>query len=127
MSFVRGSNSALSSSNFFFSSSSSISNPYFVVDFNFFPSNSFNCCTAYSSMGSTMYKTSRPFFLSASKKGDEDTAAQHTHRWGRPCIKPLGPSSSALLRREMKTQLQYSPRLCNICHSAPLSCDQHIL
>merc|ERR1719240_854936 len=75
MSFVRGSNSALSSSNFFFSSSSSISNPSFVVDFNFFPSNSFNCCTAYSSMGSTMYRTSKPFFLSDSKKGDEETAA----------------------------------------------------
>merc|ERR1712137_1326838 len=36
MSFVSGSNSALSSSNFFFPSSSSISSPSFVVDFNFF-------------------------------------------------------------------------------------------
>merc|ERR1719407_88078 len=62
MSFVRGSNSAFSSSNFFFSSSSSISRPSFVVLFNFLPSNSFSCCTAYSSTGSTMYKTSRPFF-----------------------------------------------------------------
>merc|ERR1719488_445987 len=54
MSFVRGSNSAFSSSSFFFSSSSSMSKPSLVVDFNFLPSNSFNCCTAYSSMGSTM-------------------------------------------------------------------------
>merc|ERR1719456_649578 len=53
MSLVRGSNSALSSSSFFFSSSSSMSSPSFVVDFNFFPSNSLSCCTAYSSMGST--------------------------------------------------------------------------
>merc|ERR1712039_748203 len=56
MSFVSGSNSAFNSSIFFFSSSSSKSNPSFVVDFNFLPSNSFNCCTQYSSMGSTMYK-----------------------------------------------------------------------
>merc|ERR1712137_1230321 len=74
MSFVRGSNSAFSSSNFFFSSSSSMSNPSLVVDFNFFPSNSFNCWTAYSSTGSVMYITSSPFFLKFSKKGDEDTA-----------------------------------------------------
>merc|ERR1711997_1071118 len=53
MSLVRGSNSALSSSSFFFSSSSAMSRPSFVVDFSFFPSNSFSCCTAYSSMGST--------------------------------------------------------------------------
>merc|ERR1719336_3258731 len=63
MSFVKGSNSAFSSSSFFFSSSSSISRPSLVVDFSFFPSNSFNCCTAYSSIGSTMYNTSIPFFL----------------------------------------------------------------
>merc|ERR1719469_535608 len=43
MSFVKGSNSALSSSNFFFSSSSSKSKPSFVVDFNFLPSNSLSC------------------------------------------------------------------------------------
>merc|ERR1712137_298720 len=36
MSFVRGSNSAFSSSIFFFSSSSSMSKPSFVTDFNFF-------------------------------------------------------------------------------------------
>merc|ERR1711957_814710 len=42
--------------------------------FNFLPSNSFNCCTAYSSTGSTMYKTSKPFLRRVSKKGDEDTA-----------------------------------------------------
>merc|ERR1711865_191453 len=75
MSFVRGSNSAFNSSSFFFSSSSSRSRPSLVVDFNFFPSNSFNCWTAYSSMGSTMYKTSNPFFRKVSRKGLEDTAA----------------------------------------------------
>merc|ERR1712086_575218 len=75
MSFVNGSNSAFCSSNFFFSSSSSMSRPSLVVDFNFFPSNSFNCCTAYSSTGSTIYNTSKPFLRKFSKKGDEDTAA----------------------------------------------------
>merc|ERR1719447_1255741 len=75
MSFVRGSNSALSSSNFFFSSSSSISRPSLVVDFNFLPSNSLSCCTQYSSTGSTMYITSSPFFRRVSKNGDEETAA----------------------------------------------------
>merc|ERR1712045_36970 len=72
---VSGSNSDFNSSSFFFSSSSSISRPSLVVDFNFLPSNSFNCWTAYSSIGSTMYMTSRPFLRKASKKGDEDTAA----------------------------------------------------
>merc|ERR1719245_723047 len=72
---VKGSNSAFNSSSFFFSSSSSISRPSLVVDFNFLPSNSFNCWTAYSSMGSTMYRTSKPFFLKASRKGEEETAA----------------------------------------------------
>merc|ERR1711979_128570 len=75
ISLVGGSNSAFNSSIFFFSSSSSISRPSLVVDFNFLPSNSFNCCTAYSSIGSTMYKTSRPFFRNVSRKGDEETAA----------------------------------------------------
>merc|ERR1711967_95708 len=75
MSLVRGSNSALSSSNFFFSSSSSMSKPSLVVDFNFLPSNSLSCCTAYSSIGSHMYNTSRPFLRRVSKKGDDDTAA----------------------------------------------------
>merc|ERR1711913_150663 len=75
ISLVRGSNSAFSSSNFFLSSSSSMSKPSLVVDFNFFPSNSLSCCTAYSSMGSVMYSTSRPFFLRVSKKGEDDTAA----------------------------------------------------
>merc|ERR1719499_1935385 len=75
MSFVSGSNSALSSSSFFFSSSSSRSKPSFVVLFSFLPSNSFSCCTQYSSMGSTMYRTSRPFLRRVSRKGDDDTAA----------------------------------------------------
>merc|ERR1711972_580922 len=72
MSLVSGSNSDFSSSIFFFSSSSSMSGPSFVVDFSFLPSNSFSCCTEYSSMGSTMYKTSRPFFRKLSRNGDED-------------------------------------------------------
>merc|ERR1712146_250863 len=75
MSLVSGSNSALSSSSFFLSSSSSMSRPSFVVDFNFLPSNSFSCCTAYSSTGSTIYKTSRPFFRRFSRNGDDDTCA----------------------------------------------------
>merc|ERR1711976_80031 len=75
ISFVSGSNSAFNSSSFFFSSSSSRSRPSFVVDFSFFPSNSFSCCTQYSSIGSTMYNTSRPLFRSDSRKGEEDTVA----------------------------------------------------
>merc|ERR1712151_359248 len=75
MSLVKGSNSAFISSMRFFSSSSSISRPSLVVDFNFFPSNSLSCCTAYSSIGSTMYKTSIPFFRRDSRNGDEETAA----------------------------------------------------
>merc|ERR1719198_2573125 len=47
----------------------------FVVDFSFLPSNSFSCCTAYSSTGSTMYNTSRPFFRRFSRNGDDDTWA----------------------------------------------------
>merc|ERR1719502_557700 len=50
MSLLSGSNSAFNSSNFFFSSSSSMSKPSFVTDFNFLPSNSFSCWTAYSSI-----------------------------------------------------------------------------
>merc|ERR1712028_102335 len=61
MSLLRGSNSAFSSSNFFFSSS--MSKPSLVIDLSFFPSNSFSCCTAYSSTGSTMYSTSKPFLV----------------------------------------------------------------
>merc|ERR1719235_3020792 len=72
MSLLKGSNSALSSSSFFLSSSSSMSRPSFVVDFSFLPSNSFSCCTAYSSTGSTMYRTSRPFFRRFSRNGDDD-------------------------------------------------------
>merc|ERR1719158_1807992 len=75
ISLVNGSNSAFCSSNFFFSSSSSMSKPSLVVDLSFFPSNSFNCWTAYSSTGSTMYKTSKPFLRKFSRNGDEDTAA----------------------------------------------------
>merc|ERR1712211_67548 len=72
--FVNGSNSAFNSSSFFFSSSSSIYKPSLVVDLSFLPSNSFNCCTAYSSTGSTMYNTSKPFLRRVSKNGEEGTA-----------------------------------------------------
>mmetsp|Transcript_76115 Transcript_76115/g.214373 ORF Transcript_76115/g.214373 Transcript_76115/m.214373 type:complete len:205 (-) Transcript_76115:326-940(-) len=75
MSLVSGSNSALNSSNFFFSSSSSMSKPSLVVDLSFLPSNSLSCWTQYSSTGSTMYITSKPFLRRVSKKGDDDTAA----------------------------------------------------
>mmetsp|Transcript_98056 Transcript_98056/g.253589 ORF Transcript_98056/g.253589 Transcript_98056/m.253589 type:complete len:205 (-) Transcript_98056:1491-2105(-) len=75
ISLVSGSNSAFISSSFFFSSSSSMSRPSFVVDFSFLPSNSFSCCTQYSSTGSTMYRTSRPFLRIVSRNGDEDTWA----------------------------------------------------
>merc|ERR1711862_765749 len=79
ISFVKGSNSAFISSIFFFSSSSSMSRPSLVVDFSFLPSNSFNCCTPYSSMGSTMYNTSSPFLRKLPKKGEE-TQQQHFHQ-----------------------------------------------
>merc|ERR1712063_159027 len=75
ISLVRGSNSAFCSSNFFFSSSSSMASPSFGVDLSFLPSNSYNCCTAYSSTGSTMYKPSKPFLRKFSKNGDDETAA----------------------------------------------------
>merc|ERR1712226_1739979 len=67
---VSGSNSAFNSSSFFFSSSSSMSKPSLVVDFNFLPSNSFSCCTVYSSIGSTKYSTSKPFLRKFSRNGD---------------------------------------------------------
>merc|ERR1719284_1768073 len=75
MSLVRGSNSAFNSSSFFFSSSSSSSKPSLVVDFSFLPSNSLSCWTQYSSTGSTMYSTSKPFFRKVSRNGEDDTAA----------------------------------------------------
>merc|ERR1719401_737805 len=68
MSFVNGSNSAFNSSSFFFSSSSSMSKPSLVVDLSFLPSNSFSCCTQYSSTGSTMYSTSKPFLRKGLQK-----------------------------------------------------------
>mmetsp|Transcript_24363 Transcript_24363/g.67406 ORF Transcript_24363/g.67406 Transcript_24363/m.67406 type:complete len:212 (-) Transcript_24363:1602-2237(-) len=75
MSLHSGSVLVLASSKAFFSSSSSArSSPSLEAERSFFPSNSFNCCTAYSSMGSTMYKTSYPFFWSFSRKGEVLTA-----------------------------------------------------
>mmetsp|Transcript_17354 Transcript_17354/g.40284 ORF Transcript_17354/g.40284 Transcript_17354/m.40284 type:complete len:206 (+) Transcript_17354:222-839(+) len=62
-----------SSKAFFSSSSSAMSSPSFVALISFFPSNSFNCWTAYSSMGSTMYRTSYPFFFSFSRNGEDST------------------------------------------------------
>mmetsp|Transcript_127 Transcript_127/g.389 ORF Transcript_127/g.389 Transcript_127/m.389 type:complete len:233 (+) Transcript_127:165-863(+) len=77
MSFIRrhsDSNAAFSSSLFFFSSSdSSICRPSFVTHTIFFPSYSFICCTAYSSIGSTMYSTSYPRFFSFSMNGEFST------------------------------------------------------
>merc|ERR1712072_82830 len=61
MSLQSGSYSAFNSSVFFFSSSVSKSRPSFATDFNFLPSYSFNCWMPYSSIGSTMYRTSKPF------------------------------------------------------------------
>mmetsp|Transcript_879 Transcript_879/g.1288 ORF Transcript_879/g.1288 Transcript_879/m.1288 type:complete len:206 (-) Transcript_879:252-869(-) len=70
------SNAAFSSSCFFFSSSvSPKSSPSLVTHCNFLPSYSRICCTAYSSIGSTKYNTSKSRFLSASKNGEASTAA----------------------------------------------------
>ena len=70
----RPSNSFFTSSNFFFSSSScSRFRPSFVTHTSFFPSYSFSCCIAYSSIGSTMYSTSRPRFFRPSTNGDVST------------------------------------------------------
>mmetsp|Transcript_33272 Transcript_33272/g.93314 ORF Transcript_33272/g.93314 Transcript_33272/m.93314 type:complete len:233 (-) Transcript_33272:1428-2126(-) len=78
MSFIRRqrlSNCALISSFFFCSSSVSSSlRPSLVQHTSFFPSYSFSCCTAYSSMGSVMNSTSRPRFLRRSRKGEFSTA-----------------------------------------------------
>merc|ERR1711988_1214141 len=66
---------ALASSNSFFSSSvSSILRPSLVAEMSFLPSYSLSCCTAYSSIGSVMYSTSRPFFLRRSRNGEFSTA-----------------------------------------------------
>merc|ERR1719486_160018 len=71
----RASNCALTSSFFFFSSSvSSSSRPSLVQQTSLCPSYSLSCCTAYSSMGSTMKSTSRPRFLRRSMKGEFSTA-----------------------------------------------------
>mmetsp|Transcript_10040 Transcript_10040/g.27487 ORF Transcript_10040/g.27487 Transcript_10040/m.27487 type:complete len:206 (+) Transcript_10040:131-748(+) len=75
MSLHRDSVLALAASNACFSSSSSArSSPSLVAERSFLPSNSFSCCTAYSSIGSTMKRTSYPFFLSFSRNGEVSTA-----------------------------------------------------
>jgi len=58
----------------FSSLDSSNSNPSFVAQINFLPSYSFNCWTAYSSIGSTNYNTSTPFFFNLSINGEFSTA-----------------------------------------------------
>ena len=73
MSSVSGQNSAYTSSSFFFSSSPSMSRPSFAVLSKTLPSNSRSCCTHYSSTGSTMHSTPRPFLRRVSRKGEEDT------------------------------------------------------
>mmetsp|Transcript_35098 Transcript_35098/g.87796 ORF Transcript_35098/g.87796 Transcript_35098/m.87796 type:complete len:210 (+) Transcript_35098:388-1017(+) len=78
MSFIRRHNPSycdLTSSFLVFSSSVSSSwRPSFVHDRSFLPSYSLSCCTAYSSMGSTMNSTSSPRFLSFSMNGEFSTA-----------------------------------------------------
>merc|ERR1719158_1295590 len=49
-----------SSFSFFSSSVSSRVRPSLVHETSLWPSNSLSCCTAYSSIGSTMYSTSEP-------------------------------------------------------------------
>ena len=59
MSFESGSKSAQSSSHAFFSSSDSSNlRPSFVTETSFLPSYSLSCWTQYSSIGSTMKRTS---------------------------------------------------------------------
>merc|ERR1719474_817681 len=68
------SNSAFNSSwRFFSSSSSGSSSPSLVTQTNFLPSYSLSCCTAYSSIGSTKYKTSKPFFFTFSTNAEAAT------------------------------------------------------
>merc|ERR1712048_947171 len=63
------SNEAFNSSCFFLESSSSgSSNPSLVTQTSFLPSYSFNCWTAYSSIGSTRYNTSNPFLTTLPRK-----------------------------------------------------------
>mmetsp|Transcript_17327 Transcript_17327/g.31096 ORF Transcript_17327/g.31096 Transcript_17327/m.31096 type:complete len:206 (+) Transcript_17327:254-871(+) len=73
--FLQRSSKAAFSSSFFFFSSSVISSVRLslVTQMSFLSSYSLSCWTAYSSMGSTMYRTSYPFFLSFSRKGDCST------------------------------------------------------
>merc|ERR1719152_6878 len=71
MSLQRPSVAALASSSSFFSS---IFKPSLVADNNFLPSYSLSCWTQYSSMGSTMYNTSKLRFLHISMKGEVSTA-----------------------------------------------------
>merc|ERR1712182_143566 len=70
----RASNCALTSFFFFSSSVSSSSRPSLVQQTSLCPPYSLSCCTAYSSMGSTMKSTSRPRFLRRSMKGEFSTA-----------------------------------------------------
>ena len=68
---VRSSNALVSSSRVCFSSSvSSSSRPSFETQTSFLSSNSLSCVVAYSSIGSTMRRTSKPFFLKISRNGE---------------------------------------------------------
>merc|ERR1712086_951464 len=73
MSLQSGSYSAFISSVFFFSSSVSRSKPSLVTALSFLPSYSLSCWTAYSSIGSIMYTTSKPFLRNCSMNGELDT------------------------------------------------------
>merc|ERR1719334_2184630 len=64
-----------SSLRFFSSSSSGNSRPSLVTDTNDLPSYSFSCWTTYSSMGSVMYNTSNPLFLTLSTKAELETVS----------------------------------------------------
>jgi hypothetical protein len=70
----RSSNDLASSSRWAFSSSdSSSSRPSFETQTSLRPSNSLSWVTAYSSIGSTRSRTSKPFFLRTSRKGESRT------------------------------------------------------
>merc|ERR1712054_40695 len=71
----RFSQAAFFSSHSFFSSSDfSILRPSLVMLRIFLPSYSLSCWMAYSSIGSVMYSTSKPRFLSDSRNGADSTA-----------------------------------------------------
>ena len=68
------SNSFFISSNCVFSSSDSGNlNPSLVIDVNFLPSYSVNCCKTYSSIGSVIYNTLNPLLVTPSTNDEPCT------------------------------------------------------